>query len=356
MEGPLGSGGGPAAPRDLDAYYYGGSVVLTWALSPSWDGEAFRVWGRRVSDADYFLIAEVSSCSAGVCSYSDPNLVEDVTYVYYVSAVDRSGFETSSDEAIEVYVPRVVAPPVPTGVEAVALDGGIYLRWSDTGRTADDFSFYKVYLDDGAGGLLLLGETDTEGFLDLLVQNGSTYGYAVSSVDTDGHESDASESAFGTPRPDFRGELVYAYEDRPALSGFRFPNDEASDPVLSGDDPIRDFRVESDGFGWWLVPGPGVQVSDTPVFTTSLRCGPAADAGCIDLSVAPTGVYTAGAVLLVPEFSYVVRVPVNGSWQYGVIRVSHVGFAQDGAIAIFDWAFQLQPDNPNLTPTGPKRR
>jgi hypothetical protein len=31
-----------------------------------------------------------------------------------------------------------------------------------------------------------------------------------------------------------------------------------------------------------------------------------------------------------------------------VIRVTHVGSAQDGAIAIFDWAFQLQPGNPAL--------
>jgi hypothetical protein len=28
--------------------------------------------------------------------------------------------------------------------------------------------------------------------------------------------------------------------------------------------------------------------------------------------------------------------------------VSHLGFAQDGAIAIFDWAYQLQPGNPSL--------
>lgn len=351
---PFGTGGGPAAPRDFDAYYYGGSVVLTWSLSSSWDGEPFRVWGKRVSDAEYFLIAEVSSCSAGECSYSDPNVLENVTYVYYVSAVDRSGLETSSAEAIEVYVPPAVAPPVPTGVEAVALDSGIYLRWSDVSRSAEDFSFYRVYLDDGAGVLLLLGETDTEGFLDLLVGNGETYGYAVSAVDSDGHESAASVSAFGTPRPDFHGELVYAYEDEPGLSGFRFQADESSDPVLSGDDPIRDFRVESDGLGWWLVPGPGVQVSDTPVFTTALKCGPAADAGCVDLSVAPAGGYTSGTLQLVPEFSYVVRVPADGGWQYGVVRISHIGFAQNGAIVIFDWAFQLQVDNPNLVsvPTG----
>jgi hypothetical protein len=32
--------------------------------------------------------------------------------------------------------------------------------------------------------------------------------------------------------------------------------------------------------------------------------------------------------------------------------VTHVGWAQDGAIAIFDWAFQLQPGNPSLSPIG----
>ncbi|MDE0475299.1 MAG: hypothetical protein OXI50_12115, partial [Gammaproteobacteria bacterium] len=57
----------PAAPRALDAHYFAGVVTVTWTLAPGWSGETFRVYSRRITDRDYFLIAEVSSCAEGAC-------------------------------------------------------------------------------------------------------------------------------------------------------------------------------------------------------------------------------------------------------------------------------------------------
>jgi hypothetical protein len=348
---PFSSSGGPAPPRHFDAYYYDRAVYLSWELDPRWDGEAFRIWGKRKSDADYFLVAEVTNCADGFCSYTDSNVVPEVTYVYYVSAVDASGNEAASDEAIEVFVPQPVPPPVPGNLDAVPLDGAIYLRWGTNSRQAQDFAFYRVYLEGGDGSTVLLGETDSEGFLDLLVQNGSTYGYFISAVDEDGHESQGSALAEGTPRPDFHGELLYAYQDRPEASGLRFQDSEETDPVLSGDDPTRHLTLEYHNDAWWLAPGPGVEVSDEVTFTTALRCGPASDGGCVDVRYAPDSGYSSAPVPLLAEYAYVLRVPAGGGdWRYALIRVSHLGFAQDGAIAIFDWAFQLQPGNPSLAP------
>ena len=105
---------GPAAPRNVDAYYYAGAVTLTWELGPGWDQEPFRVYARRVTDADYFFIAEVTNCSAGLCSYEDRNVVPGQTYEYYVASVDtNTGVETPSDHSVEVFVPQPVPPPVP---------------------------------------------------------------------------------------------------------------------------------------------------------------------------------------------------------------------------------------------------
>jgi len=110
----------PDAPRDLDGYYYAGAVDLSWRLGGGWDGEAFRVYGKRVSDPDYFFIAEVTSCTEGLCVYRDINVRAEVTYEYYVSAVSPdTGEETASDYSVEVYVPRPVPPPVPDPVEAL---------------------------------------------------------------------------------------------------------------------------------------------------------------------------------------------------------------------------------------------
>ncbi len=349
-----GGGGIPAAPRALEASYYAGSVTVSWELGPGWDGEAFRVYGRRVTDADFFFIAEVTSCAAGVCVYEDRNVAEGVRYEYYVAAVDaRSGRETATDYSVEVQVPSFQPPPAPGGMAVVALDGANYLRWNDGARAADDFSFYRVYVDDGQGGGFLLGETDSEGFLDELAQNGESYGYWVSSVDEYGHESGGSGMAVGTPRPDYHGEWIYAWEDRPEASGFRFQPDEGTDPVLDGTDPTRHFRLEVDDAGWWLVPGPDATVHGDAFATTALKCGPGADAGCVDVAVAPSSGYTTQDAFLSTQTSYVLRVVGDdGRVHYGVVRVELLGFDQnDDALVIFDWAYQTQADNPSLAPT-----
>lgn len=349
-----GGGTEPAAPRALDAYYYDRAVYVTWELPAAWDGDSFRVYSKRLSDPDYFLIAEVTNCTGGLCSYTDTNLQAGVAYEYYVASVGRSGFETPTDYAVEVSVPHPVAPQSPGAVEVVALDGAAYIRWNDASRDADDFSFYRVYLAGADGQDYLLGETDSEGFLDLLAENGLTYSYFVTAVDDQGHESGGSGLGEGTPRPDYHNEWIWDWMDRADLSGFRFQEDESVDPVVSGDDPSRHFRLESDVDGWWLVPGPDARVYPEAYETTALKCGPGADVGCTALEVAPTSGYTTQDIGLFPQTTYVLEVMGDdGSIHYGALRVTLLGLDQNGdGIMIFDWSYQLQPGNPALAPRG----
>jgi len=341
-----------AAPENLAAWYYNQAVYLTWELAPAWNDDSFRVYGKRVSDANHYLIAEVTNCSGGLCSYTDVNILPDITYEYYVASVSQGGLETPSDWAVEVYVPVPDPPSDPVGVEVVALDNANFIRWSDNARNASDFSFYRVYLSGNGGDDFILGETDSEGFLDLLALNGESYGYFVTSVDDLGHESLGSQMATGTPRPDYHGEWIYAYEDVPTHSGFRFSEDEMDYPILDGDSPNRHFRVEVDADGWWLVPGPGAEVYDGLFETTALKCGVASDSDCVALDQAPLAGYTGLDMPLYPQTTYVLRVIGNdGLTHYGAIRVTLLGFDQDdAAIMIFDWAYQLQAGNPKLAP------
>lgn len=344
----------PAPPRALTAWYFDRAVYVTWELSPGWDEDAFRVYSKRTTDPDYFLIAEVTNCSAGLCSYTDVNVVPDVSYEYYVTAVDPvSGLETASPNSVEVFVPQPVPPPVPGGVRVVAMDNAAFIQWDGAARADSDFAFYRVYLDGGTP--LVLGETDSEGFLDLLAANGETFAYFVTSVDDLGHESGGSAAASGTPRPDFHGEWVYAYQDQPTLAGFRFQEDESVDPLVDGDAPSRHFRLEVDDVGWWLVAGSGTQFYQGAFETTALRCGPGADAGCTDIDLAPSSGYTNSDLPVDPQLSYVMRViGADGQIHYAAIRVELQGFDQDGnAIMIFDWAYQLQAGNLSLAPAGP---
>ena len=339
----------PAAPEALSASYYAGSVTVSWELGPSWDGEAFRVYSRRITDADFFFIAEVTSCIDGFCTYEDLNVTAGETYEYSVSAFSTaSGLETEGDFTVEVFVPSPTPPPVPDGPLVIALDNSLFLTWGAASRGAADFSFYRVYQADGPDDFLL-GETDSEGFVDLLAGNGITYSYFVTAVDTDGHESTGSGIASGTPRPDYHGEIVYSYFDVPTASGFRFEEDEATDPIRDGDDAASHFRFEADVDGtFWIVPLGATEVRDMGA-TTALKCGVGADATCVDVPVAPLSGYTAVAVQMFAGTSYVMKaMGDDGLTHYGVIRVEHLGADQNGDLMIFDWAYQLQAGSPDL--------
>ena len=340
----------PAPPRALDAYYFGGVVTVTWTLAPDWNGESFRVYSRRITDRDYFLIAEVTNCAEGACEYRDVNVVTGATYEYYVAAVGASGLETPSNHLVEVSVPVPDPPAAPITVLATALDGSVFLTWSDDARAAANFSHYRVYLEGEEN--FLLGETDSEGFLDLRASNGATYYYFVSALDDLGHESAGSSIASATPRPDYHGELIYSYLDAPSASGFRFPLTERDGPIVHGDAPDRHFRFEQDTHGWWLVPGPGTEIHNRIFATSQLKCGPASDAGCIDVNIAPARDYTTDAVEARSATTYVLRYAGADGRHYAAVRITNQGFVEDGAVMIFDWAHQLQPGNVGLASGG----
>ena len=340
----------PAPPRALEGFFQSGAVTLNWELHPDWNGESFRVYGKRTTDVDFFLIAEVTSCAGGACTYTDVNVAEGVTYRYFVASVSVEGFESASGE-IEVLVPVFDPPPTPLGVAVVALDGTNYVRWESNARSHTNFSHYRVYLAEATGDFFL-GETDSEGFIDQLATNGVRFTYFVTAVDVHGDESSGSVTASGTPRPDFHGELLQAYQDVPETSGFRFQETELTDPIVDGDSPLRHFRLEANNFGWWIVPGPGAEVHPVGVFTTALKCGVAADGGCIDMPVAPVSGYSFSPVQAGAELTFALRVVGDdGQIHYGAVRVAILGFDQDdAALMIFDWAYQLVPGSPDLTP------
>jgi hypothetical protein len=343
---------GPAPPIGVDAGYYNRAVTVYWDLSSAWNGETFLIFGKRAGDTSFFLIAEVTSCSAGTCEYTDTNIVSNVSYDYFVTALDPdTGFETDSDQTVRVSVPSFSPPPVPTDLEVVALDATNYIRWSDDARSASDFGVYRIYLLSDQGTTeTLLGHSDSPGFLDALAENGVTSTYAISSVDVYGHESVTSGSAEGTPRPDFTGELVFSFMDEPDLSGFVFSDSDQLDPIVPGGSPARHFRLETDVSGWWLVPGPSAEVFPGGVFTTELKCGVAADAQCQDWTTAPLSGYSASEIPVEPEFTYMWRVfEGDGFERFGAVRVSLLGTDQSGAaLMIFDWAYQIQGGNPQL--------
>ncbi len=359
----------PDRPTDLDARYEWAlerwdvangrpvghpEVTVTWQAPDRWGGEPFRVYGRRAGQGRYSLIATVTSCDAGSCSYVDTNVLQGSRYDYYVSTADeRLEDEAPSDYRVEVSVPAFTPPPAPRADSVHALDNALYLRWRD-GGSGGAFWKYQVWLlaiDGAANAPYQTGETDAPGFLDGRARNGFQYSYRIAAVDTLGQVSNWSAPLAGAPRPDFSGELLYAYGDSTGAAGFRFVQADSLNPVLSGDSPQAQWRLEVNGGAWQIRPLGETEVADAGR-TTALVCGPSRDPGCRAVFQAPTTGYTRGPVSVNPEFSYVFRVRgSDGRIHHGVVRAEILGNSGTKRLMIFDWAYQLRADDPRLVQT-----
>ncbi|HEX8690801.1 MAG TPA: hypothetical protein VF746_00020 [Longimicrobium sp.] len=358
----------PDAPRDLLAEYtwvlegFSGSdavgqpaVDLTWLPPTRWNDEPFRVYARRAG-GQFVLIATVTSCTTAGCAYRDLNVSHGQTYEYYVATVnERTDEETPSDFREQVAVPVFNRPATVQADSSVALDNALYLRWRDTGN-GQNLSRYIVYLTriDGQAFLYHMGETDGTAFVDVRAENGHAYSYRVAAVDTFGHVGSLGPELTGVPRPDASAELVYAFGDNAAQSGFRFQTSEATNPIVAGTSTSAHWRLESDAAGWRIVPLNGTSVVEFPGRTTALACGPGADAGCRAATRAPATGYQTTPITVNPEFSYVFRVTGDdGQLHHGVVRVTLLGSDASGRdLMIFDWAYQLRANEPRLDRTG----
>lgn len=96
------------------------------------------------------------------------------------------------------------APTAPSGLQGTSGDSVIDLTWGTV--AANDLGGYNVYRDTGPiediSGSDPLNESliaDTTGFRDTGAQNGTTYRYVVTAVDTAGNESDLSSEIEKTP-------------------------------------------------------------------------------------------------------------------------------------------------------------
>jgi hypothetical protein len=248
----------------------------------------------------------------------------------------------------------------PNSLVGTSLDGAIHLTWSDNAflnAEPNTFLEYRIYSTsysiDSDPPLCgeewtVEGSTIAPEFLVSALENGIPRCFAAVSVSIDGLESDLSQPWGDTPRPDARNVLIWAYQADAALSGFRFWDDVNGNGLV---DPLElgtvgdgnrtdiDFWVDRDANGeFWLVP----ERSGTTIALYGAE--PIEDLTAIDL--APGTGYSALAITAVPGYGYVFEMDGGDGYpRYGGLRVTHVG--QD--YIIFDWSFQTDPGNPELS-------
>ncbi|MQA88655.1 MAG: hypothetical protein GEU90_00265 [Gemmatimonas sp.] len=321
------------------------AIELSWEVPTDHNNEPFRVYSAY-GDGAFGLIATVTSCSDGLCRYTDTNILHGRTYDYYVVTLDeRSGEEIGASESVTVEAADFPALSVPDAPTVTGLDGAAYIEWTGTGAP-----LYTVLAQREGERAIVIGYTDGTSFFDELAQNGVQYDYYVATSDEWGHVSDLSQPGQGIPRPDFHADIVYSFSDATASSGFQFVASEADDPILAGDSPSAQWRLETVNETLWIQPL-GQTAIDAGTFTTALSCGPGSEPDCLDVTVAPANSeFDTSAVAVEAGDTYVLRVlGSDGQTHFAKMRVQGTSVDADGSrLILFDWAYQLRPDEPRL--------
>ncbi len=227
-------------------------------------------------------------------------------------------------------VVNVVNTPPHTvdGVYSVTGDGEVTIYWR--ANQENDIDYYKVWRNNAPTGTFsLIGSSSTTSFVDHNVTNGNTYYYAVSAVDLAGQESPqlSFENVFDTPRPEGFGVTLTSAGTTDATSGWDF----STQTRRPSADPLTDMWYSSSG-GSDLIYVP----TDTKI----------QDAGFVALRdvdfAPPSGWSSDGIVEAINGHSYILLTRDN---HYAKFEVN----SHSGTAMTLDWAYQIDPNNPELT-------
>ncbi len=321
-------------------------VLLRW--DDNLEAGSFRVYSRGGTSGSFAYRAETSSPSFH--ERGTPQLQ------YYVTAMSLSGNESKGSTIITV--DERLALDRPSSLGSISVNGGIFLYWTDNPATVDPAGFrnYRVYSADYdldanrcREPWRLEGTTVAAEFQVGALANGIPMCFAVSAISIEGFESLWSPTRADTPRDDARNVVATTRQSADPTAGFRFWRDQNGDAkvqvgelgqTLPGSSPLVDFTVDRDAAG---------RIFLTPVRSGTLVTvyGNAPVGDLTDIDAAPLTGFTRTAREALVGWGYVFQMDGgDGSSRFGGLRVTHVG----QNVVIFDWSFQRDPGNPELTP------
>jgi fibronectin type 3 domain-containing protein len=157
------------------------TVKLSWTGVK--DATSYDVQRATTSGGPYTQIAEVSTPA-----YTDSSVTNGTTYYYVVSALDTAGTGPNSAQASATPEPPLQVPPVPQNLTATAGNAEASLNWSaSSGATS-----YHVKRATASGGpYSQVGAPTSAAYTDTSAQNGTTYYYVVSALNSAGESADS---------------------------------------------------------------------------------------------------------------------------------------------------------------------
>jgi len=222
-------------------------------------------------------------------------------------------------------------PAVPRGLRSITGDGEVMLVWYD--NTEPDMAGYRIYRSPTLSGYYYeIGETNLDHFLDFGLMNGETYYYAITAFDCNGNESDLSyEVVYDTPRPEGYNEQIFDYTEFPDYAGWDFSTYSIVRYTHPACDIYYGYSYSNNAY-YFYATSVDTWIQDFG-YTESLD----------DITYAPEyGWSEAGIVEAIEGHTYIVWTWDN---HFAKFRVTLIG----SDYAIFDWAYQIDPGNPELS-------
>ena len=242
-----------------------------------------------------------------------------------------------NDDDGTVIVRDVTPPAAPRGVYSVTGDHEVFLSWLD--NTESDVLGYRVYRSDCADGpgcpYDLVTSTSSTSIVLSGLANGVTRYYAIAAFDRAGNESELSyETVFDTPRPEGFDAFLNNSEQTMGGAGWDF----SAFIPRAADNPATDVYYGFNG---------GVHQMFAYDLATDIQdAGYAESLDAVDYAPV-NGWSPTGTVELIVGHCYVVWTRDD---HYAKFRVTELRPASGAApaIAVFDWAYQVDPGNREL--------
>ncbi len=231
-------------------------------------------------------------------------------------------------------------PSPPDGVFSVTGDGQVTICWNP--NPEPDIAGYDIYWNSApTGAFQFIGSVGANQtcFVDTDVINGTTYFYAVAAFDVAGLESELSfEDVFDTPRPEGTNLILSAVGQNPSQSGYDFSS--LSGIPQAWNDPTTDIFFDSPNPGEFVLVADqtgGVEIQDFGLVDL------------VDVDWAPLSGFSAvGQSEAIPGHSYIIRIAQGGTFNMAKVNVVNVSANS----VTLDWAYQIDPGNPELAPGG----
>lgn len=172
----------PAPPGGIVVTPGNGEIGLSWKSANG--ATDYHVKRSTKSGGPYTQIATTS-----FEGYTNVGLSNGIRYYYVISSVNSAGQSANSGQFSSIPSNAAKAPSTPGGLNAAPGDGKVGLTWAAPSSATS----YKIKRASSSGGPFTQIATSTfAGYTNVGLQNGTTYYFAVSAVNSSGESANSA--------------------------------------------------------------------------------------------------------------------------------------------------------------------